>query len=145
MLFDTQTGTPPSALDIVTTPEKSTMMKWSMVSPVSSCTAVTVHDGPHCSEVLIDDWKPPPLACVVGSVHRGSITWVSRGIDITVALERSADRWTTISTSAFAPAPQSPPRWQSAALLRVSEPMIRMLTGERPYLSTGSADCVTPS
>ena len=81
---------------------------------------------------------------LVVSVQCGIVTIVSRGIDMTVALERSAERCTTISTSAFEPGPQSWPMAQSAGLFRWSEPMTRMFSGERPYLSTGSGDCVVP-
>ena len=60
---------------------------------------------------------------------------VSRGMLITVALLRSAETCSTISTSALAPEPQSPPIAQSAALSRVSEPITRMLIGVRPNAS----------
>ncbi len=46
MLASTQTGTPPTASAIETTPAKSTMMKWSMWMPVSSCQVATVQPGP---------------------------------------------------------------------------------------------------
>ncbi len=68
---------------------------------------------------------------------------VSRGMLITVALERSADMCTTICTSALLPVctpvfEQPPPSLQSAALVRPSEPMTRMLIGVRPNASAFS-------
>ncbi len=68
---------------------------------------------------------------------------------ITVALLRSAERCTTISTSALAPPPpsaQSPPIEQSSAVSRVSEPMTRMFSGVLPKASgfSASVDFLVP-
>ena len=40
-------GTPPTASDIFTTPEKSSLMKWSMGMPVSWWTVATCSPGPY--------------------------------------------------------------------------------------------------
>jgi hypothetical protein len=54
---------------------------------------------------------------------------------ITVMLLRSAERWTSISTSAWAPGPASPPSAASSEVSRVSEPISRTLSGVRPKAS----------
>ncbi len=46
MLASTQTGTPPMASAMETTPAKSIIMKWSIRIPVSSYQVATVHPGP---------------------------------------------------------------------------------------------------
>ncbi len=76
-----------------------------MVIPVSLTSAATWQAAPYCSELLIIPRPPPAQA--------GRSVSVSRGMESTVALLRSADRCTIISLSALAPVPQSPPRLQS--------------------------------
>ena len=49
----THTGTPPTASDICTTPEKSSFTKWSMGMPVSWWTVRHLQAGPYWSALLI--------------------------------------------------------------------------------------------
>ncbi len=133
----TQTGTPPMASAIVTTPLKSIIMKWSIGMCVSSCQAATVQPGPPrlrdslvWTRPLLAWWTLPP-----GSVHFGIISIVSRGMETTDMLLRSADRCSSICTSARGgPSKVSlaPPRAWLAASSRASEPMRRMFSGVWP-------------
>lgn len=104
---------------------------------VSSVQAATVQPGPPrcrdsfvCTSPLLAGCTLPP-----GSVHLGIISIVSRGIETTDMLLRSADRCSSICTSARGgPSKVSvaPPRAWFSASLRASEPMSRMFSGVCP-------------
>lgn len=137
MLASTQTGTPPIASAIETTPAKSIIMKWSILMPVSSYQVATVHPGPPrprlwlvcTSAVLAGNTSPS------GAVHLGILSMVSRGMLITERLLRSAEMWSSICTSASGFAPKvsfAPPSFWLALESRASEPMSRMLSGVCP-------------
>lgn len=49
----THTETPPTASDILTTPEKSSLTKWSMGMPVSWWMVATWQAGPYWRALLI--------------------------------------------------------------------------------------------
>ncbi len=135
MLSVTHTGTPPIASAIDTTPAKSTIMKWSMWIPVSSCQVATVQPGPprpSDSFVMTRPFDASYTSPVSGSVHLGISSRVSRGMLITDMLERSADRCSSIWTSASGVEPKvslAPPSSWFSLVSRASEPMSRMFSG----------------
>jgi len=85
---------------------------------------------------------------VSGSVHFGIVSIVSRGMLTTEMLLRSADRWSSICTSASGVPPKvslAPPSFWFSLESRASEPMIRMFRGVCPAaLALWSAICLSP-
>ncbi len=147
-LASTQTGTPPTASAMSTTPAKSIIMKWSIGMSVSSIQVATVQPGPPCWRLelilsTVRGWTVPSS----GSVHSGMVTLVSRGMLSTDMLRRSAERCSSICTSASGSRPTSfraPPSSTFRAEFRLSEPSSRMLTGERPAASVPCPSCLSP-
>ena len=113
-------------------------MKWSMWMSVSFSQVATVQPGPPRpseSFVIVGTVLAAYTLPVVGSVHLGICTRVSRGMLITDMLVRSAERWTSIWTSARGAPPKvsfAPPSFWFSSLSRASEPMSRMFSGVWP-------------
>jgi len=100
MPLATHTSTPPTALDISTTPLNCTTPPYGMSSPVSPSTIRTVHSNPprdsdslSCARELAGYFVPS------GPSHSGIGTSMSRGNEITVARLLSWLMWSSIVTS----------------------------------------------
>ncbi len=134
MLAFTQTGTPPIASAIDTTPAKSIIMKWSMWMSVSFSHVATVHPGPPrpSERFVIARRMAGYTSPLSGSVHLGMSTRVSRGMLTTDMLVRSAETCSSIWTSASGVPPNvslAPPSFWFSLLSRASEPISRMFSG----------------
>ncbi|CAM5692297.1 hypothetical protein SFUMM280S_01044 [Streptomyces fumanus] len=123
---------------IETTPAKSTWTKWSMRIPVRRSQVATVQPGPPRPKdrfVIISLVLAGYASSSSGSTHLGNSTMVSRGMLTTEMLLRSAERWTSICTSASGLAPTlalCPPSLRFSAVLRLSEPITRTFRGVCP-------------
>ncbi len=107
--------TPPTAVDRVFTALKSTIMKWSTFTPVSSSTVFIVQPGSRplsprlrlnrtcCAPGMVFS---EPSSCL--AVHSGMSVMRSRGMLIAVALVRSSETWNRMFVSAWPTLPLSP-------------------------------------
>lgn len=87
----TQTGTPPTALDMAAKPAKFTTTVWSTRSPVIFSTVFTVHAGLPCADWPSENAELNKASVWVGvqvpfgSRHGGIVTNESRGIETATA------------------------------------------------------------